>query len=68
MLNTRKEAMKNTYSPMFLFAKGYRTNYVGVKSGTVCKDIRPGTGFKTGEFEGEKLAGLSQYDSTLAVE
>ena len=45
---------------MFLFAKkGLSNDDVEVARGTVFQEVRPGAGFKTGEFVKEKLEGSS---------
>ena len=38
--------------------KVYRTMTFGVSRGAVFEEIRPGAGFKTGDFVEEKLGGL----------
>ena len=44
----------------FLVCKGLSNDYVGVGgSGTVFQKIRPGVGFKTGDFVKEKLEGAT---------
>ena len=40
---------------IFLFAKGLSSDDVGVASVTVFAEVRPGAGFKTGDFVKEKL-------------
>ena len=56
-----KEDAKNKAHPqasMFLFAKkGLSNDDVGLAGGTVFEGIRPGAGFKTGDFAKEKLGG-----------
>ena len=52
--------MKSISSHILLFAKDYRPmTRVGVAKGTVFQEIRPWTGFKTGDFVKEKLGGLA---------
>ena len=43
---------------IFLFAKAYRTITSGWQGGTVYQEMRPGRGFKTGDFDEEKFGGL----------
>ena len=51
--------MKIVYHYTFLCAKeGLSNDDVGVARGTVFQAIRPGAGFKTGDFVTEKLGGL----------
>ena len=42
----------------FHACKGLSNDDVGVTRSTVFQEIRPGAGFKTGEFVKEKLGGL----------
>ena len=42
----------------FLVCKGLSNDDVGVARGTIFQEIRPGAGFKTGDFVKEKLGGL----------
>ena len=52
--------MKKLSSRIFLCAKkGLSNDDVGVARGSVFQALRPGAGFKTGDFVGEKLGGLS---------
>ena len=55
--------MKNEIIIYFLVCKGRSNDDVGGASGTVFQDIRPGSGFKTGDFVREKVWGLPQNDS-----
>ena len=49
---------KNISTFIFLFAKDYTSNDdVGVARGTAFQELRPGAGFKTGDFVKEKLGG-----------
>ena len=51
--------MKRVSAYIILFAEDYRTMTSGwVARGTVMQAIRPGAGFKTGDFVKEKLEGL----------
>ena len=43
---------------VFLFAMDYRTMTVGMARVTVFQEIRPGAGFKAGDFVKETLGGL----------
>ena len=54
---SRREKKVSVY---FLVCEGlsYRTMTVGVSRDTVIQEIRPGAGFKTGDFVKEKLGGL----------
>ena len=54
----RKVSFKSRSPYVFLFAKGLSHNDVGVARGTVFQGVRPGAGFKTGDFVEEKLGGL----------
>ena len=49
--------MKNVSSHMFSFCKGLSKVDVGVARGIVFQEIRPGAGFKTGDFVKERLGG-----------
>ena len=49
--------MKKTFSNIFLRAKGLSNDDVGVSRDTDFQDIRPGAGFKTGDFVGRKVGG-----------
>ena len=56
----RKVAIKSRPPCIFLFAmEGLSNNDVGVARGTVFQEVRPGAGFKTGDFVKERLGGLS---------
>ena len=46
-------------SMYFLVCKGRSNDVVGIATGTGFQALRPGAGFKTGDFVEEKLAGLS---------
>ena len=50
--------MQRTSATYFLGCKGLLDDGVGVAKGTVFQKIRPGAGFKTGDFVEEKLGGL----------
>ena len=50
--------MKNEIIIYFLVCKGRSNDDVGGASGTVFQEIRPGSGFKTGDFVREKVWGL----------
>ena len=51
--------MKNKALHIFLLAKSYRTRTSEWQgAGSVFQEIRPGTGFITGDFADEKLGGL----------
>ena len=50
----------------YLFVcKGLSNDDVGVARGTVFEEIRPGTGFKTGDFVQEKLGGGATVERFL---
>ena len=49
----------------FLVCGGLSNDDVRVVMGTVFQEIRPGVGFKTGDFVKEKLGGLPYNDSFL---
>ena len=59
--------MKKTFSYFFLLAKEGLSNHdIKVARGTVFEEIRPGVGFKTGNFVKEELRRLpSQNDSEV---
>ena len=66
--------LKNNLSTYILVCnKGYRTMTSGwVARGTVFREVRPGAGFKTGDFVKEKLGGgyrrttlLRQFESAM---
>ena len=50
--------MKRVSAYIILFAEDYQTMDVRLVRGTVFHDLRPGAGFKTGDFVKEKLGGL----------
>ena len=56
LLDMRKVAVKSRspYLCVFLFAMDYRTMASGLARGTVFQEVRPGAGFKTGDFVKEK--------------
>ena len=54
-LNTKKDAMEKITVKIFFKISN---DDVGVARGTVCQEIRPGAGFKTGDFVEEKLGRL----------
>ena len=57
---------EKTSSCILLFAKnGLSNDDVGVSRATVLQEIRPGAGFKTGDFVEEKLRGLPQDNYLL---
>ena len=59
MLDTKRGAVKNIYIfPQNVVCKELSNDGLGVARSTVIQDIRPGTGFKTGDFDEEKLGGL----------
>ena len=58
LLDTRKDAIKNRIFTYFLVCKGRSNDDVGGARGTEFQEIRPGAGFKTGDFVEEKLGGL----------
>ena len=45
--------------------KGLSNDDVGVATGTVLQEIRPGAGFKTDDFVKENLGGLPQNDAKV---
>ena len=47
--------------------EGISNDYVGGARGTVVQEIRPGAGFKAGDFAKEKLGGLPQNDIRAVV-
>ena len=49
---------ENNILKQFPVCKGLSNDDVGTARGTVFREIRPGVGFKTGEFVEEKLGGL----------
>ena len=50
---------KRLFCSLFLFAEDYRTmRDIWVARGTVFRQVRPGDGFKTGDFVHEKLGEL----------
>ena len=60
--------MKNAISTYFLVCKNGRdrsNDDVGGARGTICKEIRPRSGFKTGDFVEEKLGRLPKNDSEM---
>ena len=53
LLNTRKDVIENVFFAYFLACKGLvllSNDDVGVARGTVFQNMRPGAGFKTGNF------------------
>ena len=50
--------MKKKNILIYLVCKGLLNDDVGVARGTMFQEIRPGAGFKTGDFVEEKLGGL----------
>ena len=64
MAARRDERLHEKYNICICFAcKGLSNDDVGGARGTVLKEIRPGAGFKTGDFVKEVLGGLPQNDS-----
>ena len=59
LLDTRNDAMKNTASCIFFVWKGISNDNVGVARGAVFQEVRPGSGFKTGDFVKEKIVGVT---------
>ena len=59
--------MKTTYSHIVLFARDFRTVASGWEGAPYLQEIRPGAGFKTGNFVEEKLGGPPQNDSLYVV-
>ena len=59
LLDTRNDTIESRVSIYYLVCKGLSINDVGVSRDTVFKEIRPGAGFKTGDFVQEKLWGRS---------
>ena len=60
LFDTRKDALMNKQNPFRAFPCMQRTierDGVGATTGTVFQDIRPGAGFKTGNFVEEELGG-----------
>ena len=53
----KKECHEKVSSKCILVCKGLSNDGVGVASGTVFQEIRPGAGFKTGYFVNEKCGG-----------
>ena len=49
----------------FLGCKGLSYDDIEVAGGTVFQEIRPGAGFKSGDFVKERLGGLPKNDSQL---
>ena len=60
--------MKTTYSHIVLFARDYRTVASGWEGAPYLQEIRPGAGFKTGDFVEEKLGGAPENDSPLPLQ
>ena len=58
LLDTRKDAMKRISACITFVCGGLSNDDVRVVRGTVFQEIRPGAGFKTGDFVKEKLGGL----------
>ena len=54
--------MKRNILKHVLVCEGLSNDDVGVARGIVFQEIRPGAGFKTGDFGKEKLGGLPQND------
>ena len=54
--------MKKNVFRYILVCKRPSNDDVGAARGTVFPGMRPGAGFKTGDFVGEKLRGLPQND------
>lgn len=44
---------------IFMFSKGLSNDDFAVARGVVSQDIRPGTGFKPGDFAEEKFGGAT---------
>ena len=59
LLDTRKNAKRTTVFKYFFVCKGLSKNDVGVTMGTVFQEIRPGVGFKAGDFVKEYLGGAT---------
>ena len=59
LLDTSKHAREKNSSMHFLFCKGRSNDDVGVARRTAFQALRPGAGFKTGDFIQEKMGGLS---------
>ena len=53
----------NIPQTFFLVFKGLSDDDLGAARGAVLQEIRPGAGFKTGDFVEEKLGALLQNDS-----
>ena len=57
--------MKKIILKQFLVCKGLSGDDVGVARGTVFQKIRPGAGFKTGDFVEEKKLGAATVKRRL---
>ena len=57
LLDTGKDTIERNVSTYFLVRKGLSIDDIGVSRDTVFQEIRPGAGFETGDFVGEKLGG-----------
>ena len=58
----------NNMSSMYLLVcKGRSNDDVGVSRGTVLRGVRPGAGFKTGDFVRENLGGLSLVEAFMVT-
>ena len=59
LLDTRKDTIENEVFIYFLMRQGLSIDDVGVSRDTVFQEIRPGTGFETGDFAKEKSGGAT---------
>ena len=59
LLDTRKGAIKKWSPCVLLFCKGPSNDDVGVARGTVFQEVRPGAGFKSGDFVERTVGGAT---------
>ena len=57
LLDTRTRVLQKNISTCFLVCKGLPNDDVGWHGAPVLQEIQPGAGFKTGDFDKEKLGG-----------
>ena len=60
-----EDCNKKKYFLMFLACKGLSNDDVGVARSIIFQEIRPGAGFKTGDFVEERLQELSLNDTDV---
>ena len=59
--------LKKSPSLYFVVWKGHPNDDAGVARGTIFQEVRPGAGFKTGDFVKRKVGGGLPYNDSLPV-